>query len=314
MPNRVPARSRRRTIPNLELSTDPEAPFQNALLWICGLNRPTETIIEALYEIGFTVFIVGPHVVNEQFVWAKPYHGLVIDAKVHAEVRPIVDRRTRSEMLVSVWAGPDTNEAVKGSIGSLSELLRAQGIIQRRPPRRILVAGEGAGRINARVESAAKAVGRELALRGHILQTGPYVGVDHLVAAEFITTLQACGESVQGRLEIYAEPNTRVPSLWRETVFGGMGSLFRAPQASSVSIDRCEAMIVIGGLGYPYKMALEAVNRGLKVEPIAGTGGDADKLVKIFKLTPNSADKTNPAKTAIYRIEQHLLSEKGESK
>lgn len=315
MPNREPLRSRWLTIPNLALPPSPHAPSRDALLWISGRDRPTETIIDAFHELGITVFIASPHVLDEPFVWAKAYRGVVIDAQVHSEVRSVIDRRTRKEMIVSVWAPwRETPGKAEDSVGSLSELLRSQGLAQARVPRRILVAGEGAGRINARVESAAKAVGRELALRGHILQTGPYVGVDHLVAAEFITTLKACGESIQERLEIYAEPNTRAPSLWRESVFGGMGSLFRAPQASSVSIDRCEAMIVIGGLGFPYKMAIEAVDRGLMVEPIAGTGGDADKLVKAFNLTPNPADMANPAKAAIDRIERRLLSEKGQSK
>jgi hypothetical protein len=141
------------------------------------------------------------------------------------------------------------------------------------PSRYILVVGTGKYELPPVVNSAATAIGRELARYGYGLIGGGWKGVDYVTAATHMHQLAFAGlPSESGLLQI-------VPPNFEPDFKGGI--IVRVdsdPEAEEESVRRADAVIAIGGLGGTLRIAHLARKMDKPVFPLPGTGGDAAVL------------------------------------
>jgi hypothetical protein len=144
----------------------------------------------------------------------------------------------------------------------------------------ILVAGSGG--ITPRpssIDDISKRLGDALASARFSLVTGGWSGVDDIVARAFSERLQQMGQALSGRLvQVMAEGETpHFPS-------GRLVSEGTENEAWRRSIERANAVVLVGGLGGTLTTGQWAVQMGKPVFPIAdgrgpaGTHGDAYKF------------------------------------
>jgi hypothetical protein len=133
----------------------------------------------------------------------------------------------------------------------------------------ILVAGSGGVTPRpAKIDEVSKRLGAALATEGFSLVTGGWNGVDHDVARAFVERIQQNGQSLSGRLvQIMREGATPDFPAGR-LVSGGSDD-----EAWRRSIERADAIVLIGGLGGTYQTGEWALQQDKPVFPLADTRG-----------------------------------------
>jgi nucleoside phosphorylase len=136
----------------------------------------------------------------------------------------------------------------------------------------VLVAGTGQSPLPRPQALAAQAVGKALAHHGFCLVTCGWDGVDKAVTQAFAAELQAIGSPLSRRLKQI------VPRPDEPAFFGGEVIYVEKGVPEWVeSVQRAQAVVLIGGLGGTYKTYEIAKNELVPVFPLPQTGGDAQK-------------------------------------
>ncbi len=133
----------------------------------------------------------------------------------------------------------------------------------------ILVAGSGGVTPRpAKIDEVSKRLGAALATAGFSLVTGGWNGVDHDVARSFVERIQQNEQSLSGRLVQVMRQGATPDFPAGRLVSGGSED-----EAWRRSIERTDAVILIGGLGGTYQTGEWALQQGKPVFPLADTGG-----------------------------------------
>jgi hypothetical protein len=133
----------------------------------------------------------------------------------------------------------------------------------------ILVAGSGG--ITPRpqiIDNVCVRLGTELAANGFSLVTGGWNGVDYDVARAFAVHIQESGQSLSGRLVQVMQEGATPEFPSGRLVSGGSDD-----QAWRHSIERADAVVLVGGLGGTHQTGEWALDAGKPVFPLADTRG-----------------------------------------
>jgi hypothetical protein len=146
----------------------------------------------------------------------------------------------------------------------------------------ILVAGTGTeiDVLPANLQTACKALGHELAQEGFGLITGGWPGVDELVAKRFAEQLGLDDDVLAERFIQFMKPKQA-----RLSPYGKLATVGPGLAQYSEPIAKCDALILIGGLGGTLQMAQMATKAGRLVLPLAATGGDAAKYHSLLRFS-----------------------------
>jgi hypothetical protein len=145
------------------------------------------------------------------------------------------------------------------------------------PATYVLVAGTGNGKLTDAETFASEATGRTLARFGYGLISGGWPGVDHVVCREYILQLRRDETPSAGRL-LFFVPEGKEPGLWQDTALHGEGDVIsagRESHAAASSVERAQALVLIGGKRSAHQILELAEKRELPVFPWTGTGGVA---------------------------------------
>jgi hypothetical protein len=138
----------------------------------------------------------------------------------------------------------------------------------------VLIAGS-ARRLNEEARRATRLVGAGLARHGFGLLTGSWTGVDGDTSEAFLRALRETGESPVDRyLQIHHrrwQPFSTVVQRDRRLRL----DVATDRESYGESVLRCQAGIVIGGVGGAKKVAFELLGSNKPVFPLPLTGGDA---------------------------------------
>jgi hypothetical protein len=173
-----------------------------------------------------------------------------------------------------------SNDVNPGELARVLDTPRARSrlsFIYTGPQKYIRVAGTANVHLPDSLVFASETVGRELARAGFGLISGGWQGVDHIVCREYVTQLRRDQIPSKGRLVHVIRAGTR-PDLWKVAAFSGEGDLDMVTGSTSEvwrSVQRADAVVMIGGVGGTYDAYEYAVKSGKAAYPIAGTGGDA---------------------------------------
>jgi hypothetical protein len=177
------------------------------------------------------------------------------------ETRTWVDMRggISDETLQRLIWGITGNKLTEGPEDSLAELSLAG--------RWILIAGSG-GRFPRpkKIDVISRRVGRALARSSFNLVTCGWSGVDHVVARAFAEEIQTMNLALSGRL-LQIMPKGSNPDF-------PAGRLIREgseDEAWIASIQRADAVVLIGGIGGTYQTGKMALECGKPVLPLADT-------------------------------------------
>jgi 1,4-alpha-glucan branching enzyme len=157
------------------------------------------------------------------------------------------------------------------------------------PPvsRVVVVAGTGHYELSQIEVWLSTAIGQMLAEAGHRLIVGGWQGVDHIVAREFAARSHLFGERVEERLT-QVVPTDRNPDFPE-------GNVVRVPPGDSEfdqELRGADALVVIGGIGGTYRVVTEAVRLGIRVLPLAASGGDARRTFEDLSSVLTSSIST----------------------
>jgi hypothetical protein len=150
------------------------------------------------------------------------------------------------------------------------------------PQKYFLVAGTGTMRLGNALVFASETIGLELARTGLGLISGGWQGVDHIVCREYVNQLRRDQLPSKGRL-IHVIPQGAKPDLWNLEGFAQEGDLEFANDSSAASrrsVERANALVLIGGAGGTFDIYEDAMRLGKPVYPIPGTGGDAGRAYR----------------------------------
>lgn len=160
------------------------------------------------------------------------------------------------------------------------------------PWRWILVAGTGSktGTLAARIQFACSALGQELARAGFGLITGGWPGVDELVAKGFAQELGLDDHVLAQRFIQFMTPKQA-----RLSPYGSMATIKPGRAEYSEPIAKCDAVILVGGLGGTLQVAKMADKAGRLVLPLAASGGDAAKFHSLLQYAKlRNENRLNP--------------------
>jgi hypothetical protein len=146
---------------------------------------------------------------------------------------------------------------------------RSDAAQNRAATRWILVAGSGGKKpVPANGQAVSKRLGEALAKTGFSLVTGGWNGVDDYVARAFAERIQQDGQSLSGRLVQVMQRGERphFPA-------GRLNSDGSEEEAWKRSIERADAVVLVGGLGGTYQTEEFAEQIGKFVFPLADTRG-----------------------------------------
>jgi hypothetical protein len=145
-------------------------------------------------------------------------------------------------------------------------------------PKFVLVAGTGREPLPPKIAETSRRLGEWLARAGFGLVTGGWKGVDATAAEAFARTLQKLGRRTATRLVHVVEEGSN-PAFP-----GGDVILARSEDdAWNASIERADAVVLVGGIGGTYETGTRARQRGKPVLPLADTAdgwkhGDARRF------------------------------------
>jgi hypothetical protein len=133
----------------------------------------------------------------------------------------------------------------------------------------ILVAGSGGLTPRpAKIDEVSERLGTALATAGFSLVTGGWNGVDHNVARAFAERIQQNGQSLSGRLVQVMRKGATPHFPAGRLVSGGSEET-----AWRLSIERADAVVLVGGVGGTYQTGDWAQQAGKPVFPLADTRG-----------------------------------------
>jgi predicted Rossmann-fold nucleotide-binding protein len=133
----------------------------------------------------------------------------------------------------------------------------------------ILVAGSGGLTPRpAKIDEVSERLGTALATAGFSLVTGGWNGVDHNVARAFAERIQQNGQSLSGRLVQVMRKGAKPDFPGGRLVSGGSEET-----AWRLSIERADAVVLVGGVGGTYQTGEWAQQGGKLVFPLADTRG-----------------------------------------
>lgn len=145
----------------------------------------------------------------------------------------------------------------------------------------VLVAGTGSARrkLDDKLEHTCLALGASLARSGYGIVTGGWPGVDEMTARSFARELEHNDIPLEDRLiqVVVAEELPAFPA-------GNLILVRRGKEEWTESIQRAEAVVLIGGVGGTWKTGEYALKFGRAVFPLADTGGDAAKFYMHMQL------------------------------
>jgi hypothetical protein len=131
----------------------------------------------------------------------------------------------------------------------------------------ILVAGSGGSTaVPTNIEVVSRSLGDALATAGFSLVTGGWNGVDGYVARAFAERIQQSGQSLAGRLVQVMQEGARPHFPSGRLVSGGSED-----DAWIRSVQRADAVVLVGGLGGTYRTGQIAQQLGKFVFPLADT-------------------------------------------
>jgi hypothetical protein len=189
---------------------------------------------------------------------------------------------------------------------TVTRMARKRSRLRKGPPsRRILVVGSGSYDLPWAVHTTAEAVGRELARWGFGLIGGGWQGVDYITADHYIQQLRSAEmQDDDGLLQI-------VPEGSRADFDGGIIQHVKRRDWERIPIERCDAVVVIGGLGGSIGMCRMAAKEGRPVFPIPGTGDDAatyyNEIHGADSPVFSRLDSFLDSHTAIYNVTRTLI-------
>jgi hypothetical protein len=166
------------------------------------------------------------------------------------------------------YADDQIDRLVWGITGQKSALIGSSGPAQNLPATKwILVAGSGGSTpVPAQIEDVSKRLGEALATTGFSLVTGGWNGVDDYVARAFAERIQQNGQSLSGRLVQVMQKGALPHFPPGRLVSGGSEE-----EAWRRSIERADAVVLVGGLGGTYQTGEWALQMGKFVFPLADT-------------------------------------------
>jgi hypothetical protein len=129
------------------------------------------------------------------------------------------------------------------------------------------------GKLDDKLEQTCSALGASLARAGYGLVTGGWPGVDESTARSFARELEQSGTALEDRL-IQVVVDEDLPAF----PAGNLVLVHRGEEEWTESVQRAEAVILIGGVGGTWKSGEYALKFGRLVLPLADTGGDAAKF------------------------------------
>lgn len=139
----------------------------------------------------------------------------------------------------------------------------------------VLVAGSARG-LNEEAKRATRFVGAGLARHGFGLITGAWRGVDEETATAYLRELRAAGLDPVGRYLQVHDRRGWHPLTGFDVADRRLRLDVEGDEASyRECVDRCQAGILIGGLGGTKRVAFELIGSGRPVFPLPLTGGDA---------------------------------------
>jgi serine phosphatase RsbU (regulator of sigma subunit)/predicted Rossmann-fold nucleotide-binding protein len=139
----------------------------------------------------------------------------------------------------------------------------------------ILVAGTGSNELAPTVLAAAKRVGTWLADNRYGLITCGWQGVDRVVAESFANALSNADLSVDDYL-VHVLKRDRIPAFTN----GRRVHVDNIRQEFTQSVERADAVLLIGGLGGTRQVGKRALKVRVPVYPLASTGGDAKWILE----------------------------------
>lgn len=138
----------------------------------------------------------------------------------------------------------------------------------------VLVAGTGSSRLGNKARRAAEALGTALARSGYGLVTGGWPGVDEAVARRFADEQKRTHPHLNLDKRL-----THVVGRGKKPDYAGAVVVVDNKDAEyDESIRRANYVVLIGGEGGTWEVALRAERAGRSVLPLADTGGDASRF------------------------------------
>ncbi|MBY5416114.1 TIR domain-containing protein [Rhizobium leguminosarum] len=134
------------------------------------------------------------------------------------------------------------------------------------PTKWLLVAGSGSDPLPSSLVSLSRELGRELASSGWGLVTGGWRGIDHLIALSFSEQIRSSNISLSSRL-IQIMPEGSRPHF----PAGRLVNLGTENDAWRHSVERADAIILVGGLGGTYQTGTLGLEIGKGVFSLPNT-------------------------------------------
>jgi predicted Rossmann-fold nucleotide-binding protein len=140
----------------------------------------------------------------------------------------------------------------------------------------IMVAGSGAKELPEKIARTSELLGQELSKTGYGLITGGWPGVDHIVARSFSEGLRKTDIPLRELLIQFVDERRRPDFQGGQTVSAPDDQAWRS------SVEKADAIVLIGGLGGTFRTGEMAQYRSKPVFPIAGTGGNGHEDAKRY--------------------------------
>jgi TIR domain-containing protein len=191
-----------------------------------------------------------------------------------------LDQLLRRIFVAPAFTPPQLGEAPRFRSGdtSLDSALegrsrQATGVGARRAW--VLVAGTGGVRhkLDDKLQQTSMALGASLARSGYGIVTGGWPGVDEVTARSFARELERDEIPLEDRL-LQVVVDEELPAF----PAGNLVLVHRGEEEWTESVQRAEAVVLIGGIGGTWKTGEYALKFGRVVLPLADTGGDAAKF------------------------------------
>jgi hypothetical protein len=179
------------------------------------------------------------------------------------------------------YSDEQISRLVWGITGEKQSLIDTLGSVQSPAATNwILVAGSGGATPRpAKIDEVSERLGSALATAGFSLVTGGWNGVDHNVARAFAERIQQNGQSLSGRLvQVMRKGATPDFPAGRLVSRGSEDTAWR------LSIERADAVVLVGGLGGTYQTGEWAQEARKLVFPLADTRGPLNTHQDAYKF------------------------------
>lgn len=155
-----------------------------------------------------------------------------------------------------------------------------------RPGRRgtVLIAGLGTSTLPSELQQVSEMLGESLAMGGFGLIAGGWPGVDAAVTRAYLRRLAVWGAKPEEWLLQVLEPG-RTPLI----AAGERMETKSYEESMRASVERADAVVLLSGAGGTAHIGRLALQEGVALFPLAGTGGDAAALLQHMLTDPRQA-------------------------